>query len=69
MKNQEVTILSPTLSIGDSINLISKNSKKTKYPGIALIIKNNKLLGIVTDGDIRRAYASKIDFKFPIKKL
>ncbi len=57
------------MTINESILLISEHSKKNKYPGIALIKLKNKLLGIVTDGDIRRAYASGIDFNVSIEKI
>ena len=30
--------------------------QKIRFPGIAIILNNKKLLGIVTDGDIRRAF-------------
>ena len=38
-------------------------SRKVLFPGICLIIdKDYKLIGTVTDGDIRRAFADKISF-------
>ncbi len=40
--------------------------------GLRILIvcdKNNKLLGLVTDGDIRRAIIKKINFELPIKTI
>ncbi len=69
MKSKDVTIIGPSKSIKETINAISSDSKKIRFPGIAIIVNNKKLLGIVTDGDIRRAFASGINFKLPIKKI
>ena len=51
----------------ETINLVFKKmgsfSRKVLFPGICLIIdKDYKLIGTVTDGDIRRAFADKISF-------
>ena len=47
--------------------LVSESDIKIK--GVAFITKKEKLLGIVTDGDIRRAYGSNINFNAPISKI
>ena len=69
MKTKDVTIIEPSMSIKETINSISNDSKKIRFPGIAIILNNKKLLGIVTDGDIRRAFASGVNFKLPIKRI
>lgn len=47
--------------------LVSESDFKIK--GVAFITKKEKLIGIVTDGDIRRAYGSNINFNLPISKI
>ena len=41
-------------------------SRQVTHVGLALILdESNKLLGILTDGDLRRAYAKGVDFFSP----
>jgi arabinose-5-phosphate isomerase len=45
-------------------------TKMTEKPlGAALLLDNNKLLGIVTEGDIRKSIATSNDLSQPIKKF
>ena len=40
------------------------------HVGLALILdESNKLLGILTDGDLRRAYAKGVDFFSPVSTI
>ena len=65
-----VVLVYPEQSINSAISLISKRSKEVKNKGLALVInKNYKLLGILTDGDIRRAYVSKISFNKSVSEI
>ncbi len=49
---------------------LGRSSKKVKYPGIGIILDKDKILrGIVTDGDLRRAYSRNVDFKLPITHI
>ena len=54
-------------SVFREMALPSKTSVKLK--GVAFITKEQKLLGIVTDGDIRRAYGSNINFNSKISQI
>ena len=38
-------------NINDALNLIDKNAR-----GIVFVVKNKKLVGVLTDGDIRRFF-------------
>ncbi|MDD5929225.1 MAG: nucleotidyltransferase family protein [Spirochaetales bacterium] len=66
MKNKlEKCILNKDSTIWDAVKLIQKNALQT-----ALIVdNNNKLLGIITDGDIRRALLNRIDFGVNVSKI
>ncbi len=50
MKNIQDIIVTTDISIRDVLAIIDKSSKQ-----IALVVKGNKLLGTISDGDIRRA--------------
>ena len=51
---KKLPLVSSKKSIGESIKIITKGKL-----GVAVIIKNNKVYGIITDGDIRRSKFSK----------
>ena len=57
-------------SIDFVVRRIAISSKIVAHPGLAVVLdKNNILLGVVTDSDIRRAYASDIPFSNPVSKI
>jgi nucleotide sugar dehydrogenase len=57
-------------SIDVIVRRMALESKDITYPGIAIVLdKQNTLLGIVTDGDIRRAYADDIPFSNKISEI
>ena len=68
--NKEVVIFNNKSTINFVYKKISKLSGKVKFPGIAIIInEKNKINGIVTDGDFRRAYIKGINFNKNIRDL
>lgn len=54
MKINKKYIISPNASVRDAISTIEKSGVQ-----IALAVKSRKLIGTVTDGDIRRAFLNK----------
>ncbi len=65
-----VTIASPTESVDVIIRRMAKESRHVTHPGIAVILDvHNILLGIVTDGDIRRAYANNTPFSDDVSQI
>ena len=52
-----------------SINSVIKIFDKTNLPIVFVVNKRNKLIGSVTDGDIRRAILKNIDLKSSIKNI
>ena len=67
MINQELykmtIVASPADTIDQVVRQMAEKSREVDYPGLAVILdKDGILLGIVTDGDIRRAYAKNIIF-------
>jgi nucleotide sugar dehydrogenase len=57
-------------SIDLVVRRISDSSKVVAHPGLAVVLdKNNVLLGVVTDSDIRRACASNMPFSHPISEI
>ncbi len=63
-KGEELPIVSPETPLKDAILEIS--SKKL---GATLVVDNGKLVGIITDGDLRRAFERGVDFKTPAGKV
>ena len=65
-----VILSSQEKSIKDVFYEMGSKSRKLKFPGIAVIIdKDLRVVGVVTDGDIRRAFAEKIPFNSPISEI
>ncbi len=65
MKDWKETIIDPNLSIFKVIEIIDKVALQ-----IALVVdKNQKLLGVITDGDIRRALIKRADLSEPAKNI
>ena len=52
-------------SVTEVINKLNKNEIKTVF----VVNKNNKLLGTITDGDIRRSFLKNKNLKLPLKKI
>ncbi len=46
-----------------------KQMDKAALQVLIVVDDEDKLLGIVTDGDVRRAIVNEIDFKEPVKKV
>ena len=50
MKSDEMPIISKNMKLGDAILLVSKGKL-----GMGVAIEDNKVIGLITDGDLRRA--------------
>jgi|SaaInlStandDraft_4_1057021.scaffolds.fasta_scaffold10966_2 UDP-N-acetyl-D-mannosaminuronic acid dehydrogenase len=65
-----VTFSTQKESIDSVVRRMSEESRKVVYPGIVVILDGKgALLGIVTDGDIRRAYSNNIVFSKSISEI
>ena len=66
-----LTLVSSIMKSGEEIPMVSKDTllldsllvMSEKALGMVLIAENEKLVGIFTDGDLRRALESNIDFQ------
>lgn len=59
------TLVSPEASIRETLRIIAKSSLQ-----IALVVdENQKLLGTVTDGDVRRALMSDMALDVPVRNI
>jgi|TARA_B100000959_G_C14991617_1_gene628168 nucleotide sugar dehydrogenase len=58
-----LVVVRPEETLDAAFRRMSHESKEVLHPGVAAIINNNEeLLGIITDGDLRRAYARDVSF-------
>lgn len=65
MEEYQRVILSPSDSILDAIKVINEN-----VPKLALVCDQDRcLLGVITDGDIRRALLSHVDLNGPVSDV
>lgn len=64
MKELKSHFISSSSSIREAINIIDKTSSQ-----IALVVKNDRLEAVVTDGDIRRGLLSGETLDSPIEKI
>lgn len=54
-------------SIDHVVRELAARSKEVEYQGLALVIESDgSLAGVVTDGDIRRAYSRDLNFGGPV---
>ena len=61
--------VSPDVSIYEALDIIRLSPTKGGPSGIALIVEgDNRLLGILTDGDIRKLILNHVDFNEPVRK-
>jgi dTDP-glucose pyrophosphorylase len=56
--------ISRDITIRQAIEKLDKTAKK-----ILIVVENNKLIGVVTDGDIRRWILKSGDLSFPVEKI
>ncbi len=57
-------------NIDNVVRRMAKESRSVVYPGIVVVLdKKDTLLGVVTDGDIRRAYSDDIAFSEKISEI
>ena len=60
----------PDDSIDATFRTMAAQSKSVAHPGLAVVIDEaNVLLGVLTDGDLRRAYARDIAFTKPVSEI
>jgi len=72
--NSFIKSLATVVTLKDSIDVVirrmAKESKNVTHPGIAVVLDGqDTLLGVVTDGDIRRAYSNDIAFSTKISEI
>lgn len=65
MNSWKSTLIPENSSIIDAVNIIDRSAMQ-----IGLVVdEGRKLLGVVTDGDIRRAILNKVSLDEPVKKI
>ena len=64
MKKFKNIIVSPSCKISKAVEILQTTDEK-----IILILEKKKILGTLTDGDIRRAIINNINFKLPVTKI
>lgn len=66
MRTNDLPVISPLTNLGDAIIQVSKGKL-----GLCVVIENEKVLGIITDGDVRRAMEKLQDkfFNVPVKDV
>lgn len=60
----------PKDTIDVTIRMMALHSKSVVHPGLAVIVDDcHRLLGVLTDGDFRRAYAKNVNFDDPVDSI
>lgn len=69
-KKIESIMISSKYTIRETMKIITGAASRGAPTGIALVVNNNKkLLGIVTDGDIRRALVNDVDIDSAVENI
>lgn len=67
---QLVVLIPPGTSIHDCILKMAEKRVPGQIAGMAVVAdKDRKVVGVLTDGDVRRAYARGVDFKGPVDPI
>ena len=70
MSNIEPILVTPNTTLKDTMRIIDAAPHKGSIAGIALIVDDGKkLLGVLTDGDIRRALLKGIALSSPVGEI
>ncbi len=63
-------IVGPDCTLDNVIRQMARQTDKPVNPGIAVVVdQDNHLMGVLTDGDIRRCYAKNIDFSTSVSEV
>lgn len=62
--NWKKVVITPIVSIKDALKIIDKEALR-----VALVVDNNKLVGMVTDGDVRRGILKGVELTDPVSKI
>ena len=62
--NWQKVVIEPSVSIKEALRVIDKEALR-----VALVVDNNKLVGMITDGDIRRGILSGMKFSETIEEI
>lgn len=66
----KVLLVRPTLSMDATVRKLAACSRAVAFPGVAVVVDEGEhILGVVTDGDVRRAYARDFDFSRPVSEV
>jgi len=68
--DEKVIFIDASSTVDSCIRTMSSLSKKVLYPGLCVVIDGQKKFkGLITDGDIRRAYSANIDFSSSVSLI
>ena len=56
-------------SIETTVRLMASRSHEVTYAGLAVVLDDERVVGVITDGDVRRAYAADIDWSDPVSEI
>lgn len=62
--NWQKVVIEPLVSIKEALRVIDKEALR-----VALVVDNNKLIGMVTDGDIRRGILQGVELSAPVSEI
>lgn len=62
--NWKKVVIEPSLSIKEALKIIDKEALR-----VALVVDNNKLIGMVTDGDVRRSILNGVELTDSVDKI
>lgn len=65
VKDYQKVLVNPEMSLGESMKQLDKGAMQI----LIVVDEQNRILGVVTDGDIRRAIIKSTDFNVPVKTV
>src|SRR3972149_3663073 len=63
-------LVSPTVTLGEILQIYDRHARHTGGIGIVLVVDSSKrLVGVATEGDVRRALLDGADLKIPVSEV
>ncbi len=67
--NLAAITLAPTTTLDQAVHCMAGAALQGGPSGLVVIIQDDRVIGVITDGDVRRAYVKGIPFDSPVTKV
>lgn len=70
IKNELAVRVRADDTIDSTVRRMARDARRVRHVGIAVVLDEaERVIGVVTDGDVRRAYATDVAFSEPVRRI